>query len=94
MDLYVYLESEEKATQVSITNEYQTVGELVRTLAHKLGLLGTRGPGDEELPLELGKFESGVVFGKNERIRDVVSDKEHLVLRKAGGALFVVPPCS
>ena len=82
MDFYVYAESYEKPTRSSVTNECQTVEELARTVAHKLGFPVTRGLGNEELPYELGKFESGVVLNNKEKIRDVLHEEESLVIRE------------
>ena len=96
MDLYVYAELHEKPALISVTNECQTVEELTRIVVGKLGLLVARGsgdsPGDEEFPYELGKFKSGQVLGKRERIRDVLHDEESLVIREPE-ALLVRRDC-
>ena len=83
MDFYVYAESQDKPKRISVTNECQSVEELAHIIAHKFGLLVARGLGDEDVPYELRKFESGAVLGKQERIRDVLHDEESLVIRKA-----------
>ena len=88
MDLHVYAELHDKPALISVTNECQTVEELTRIVVGKLGLLVARGSGDEEFPYELGKFKSGQVLGKRERIRDVLHDEESLVIREPEALLI------
>ena len=84
MDLLIYAESYDQPTRISITNECQTVEELAQIVARKLGLLLVAcGPGDHgQLPYELRRFESGAVLANKQRIRDVLHDRDSLVIRK------------